>query len=365
MFGGSSRTPIAITFLVKNPENKKDKAQLKYHDIGDCLSREEKLEKIKSFHCIKGMEEKNKWKAIAPNKYGDWINQRDDSFYQFMPMGDKKSGNQNAIFSLYGHGVATSRDSWVYNFNKNQVKKNFENMIQFYNQELNRLKNKELNTKNIDQFINLNEKRIKWSSTLKRYFIGKRKGKFQNTHIRQSSYRPFTKSQLYFHTMFNDRVSQNPKFFLNKDIQNKVICVSGVGANTFSVLMTDTIPNGDYMPNGQCFPLYRFDDKTGDPQQSFIDENNCSYSIADSTLNRFKLHYKNLAKQKSPTNNIVQKNQRSITKEAYSIIFTVSFIQKITEKNINQTWIKTSPAFLWFQIFGNFQVLDESWLIFI
>ena len=317
VFGGSSRTPIAITFLVKNPERRNQQAKIKYHDIGDYLNREEKLEKIKSFHCIKGMEEKKKWKVIATDKYGDWINQRDDFFYQFMPMGDKKSGNQNAIFSLYAHGVATSRDSWVYNFNKNQVKKNSENMIQFYNQELNRLKNKELNSKNIDQYISLDEKKISWSRSLKADFVRKREGKFKRMHIRKSSYRPFMKSCIYFDRMFNEVQSQLQRIFPKEDMRNrnKVICVSGVGANTFSVLMTDTIPNGDYMPKGQCFPLYRFDDKTGDPQQSLIDENNCSYSIADSTLNRFKLHYKNLAKQKSPTNNIVQKIQISITKE--------------------------------------------------
>ena len=70
VFGGSSRTPIAITFLVKNPEGRKEQAKIRYHDVGDYLSREDKLEKVKNFHCIKGIEEKKEWKVIAPDKYG-------------------------------------------------------------------------------------------------------------------------------------------------------------------------------------------------------------------------------------------------------------------------------------------------------
>ena len=308
VFGQSTRNPVAITFLVKNPENKKEKAQIKYHDIGDYLSRDEKLEKIKNFHCIKGIEEKKKWKVIAPDKYGDWINQRDDSFDQFMPMGDKKLGNQNTIFSLYGHGVQTSRDFWVYNFNKNQVKRNSENMIQFYNQELKRLETKEFDAKNVDQFISLDKKKISWSSTLKAHFIRKKEGKFKRMYIRNSSYRPFTKSYLYFDNMFNHRISQNLKIFPKNDTKNKVICVSGVGEKNFSVLMTDSIPNVHYMPSGQCFPLYRFDEQLDNSQKSLLGDNDLPYNIADSTLNRFKYHYKKLT-------SLNTKNPEHMTKE--------------------------------------------------
>lgn len=291
VFGGSSRTPVAITFLVKNPENKKDTAQIKYHDIGDYLSRQQKLETVKNFGCVKGM--KRKWQIITPDKYGDWINQRDESFYQFMPIGDKKSGNQNFIFDLYSCGVKTNRDSWVYNFNKSQVKKNTENMIQFYNQELERLKNKELNTKNIDQFISLDEKKIKWSGDLKEEFLKGKSGAFNKNQIQISSYRPFTKSYLYYDNMFNNRISQNSKIFTKENIQNKVICISGIGAKTFSVLMTDVIPCVDYIEKSQCFPLYQFNDESDNSQQSLIDEGGPSYSITDRTLNRFRSYYQN------------------------------------------------------------------------
>ena len=47
IFGSGSRTPIAITLLIKNPADITKKASIYYNDIGDYLSREEKLLKIK------------------------------------------------------------------------------------------------------------------------------------------------------------------------------------------------------------------------------------------------------------------------------------------------------------------------------
>ena len=285
VFGGSSRAPIAITFLVKNPENQREKAQIKYHDIGDYLSREDKLEIIKDFSSIKNIA----WQDIIPDKHGDWINQRDDSFCQFLPLGDKKGKSSNSIFNLYGLGVATNRDSWTYNFNKNQVGKNMLSMIQFYNQELKRLNGKKMNYKNMNGFINLNSKKIQWSEGLKRNFLRGNRGVFKEKHIRKSSYRPFTKSFLYFDNLFNER--QREYLFLkfnNENIENKVICVSGKGAKSFSTLITNHISDLNYIQAGaQCFPLYWFD-KSGSLQEG----------ITNSTLDTFRNHYKGNSSKK-------------------------------------------------------------------
>lgn len=42
IFGGGSRAPIVIAVLVKNPDAKQN-GQIYFHDIGDYLSREEKI----------------------------------------------------------------------------------------------------------------------------------------------------------------------------------------------------------------------------------------------------------------------------------------------------------------------------------
>jgi len=53
--GSGSRTPIAITFLVRKPGEGERKAQIFYHDIGDYLSREQKLRLVSGFGSIDGV----------------------------------------------------------------------------------------------------------------------------------------------------------------------------------------------------------------------------------------------------------------------------------------------------------------------
>jgi predicted helicase len=47
VFGEGSKTRIVITLLVKNSKSK-TKNKLFYYDIGDYLSKEDKLKKIKN-----------------------------------------------------------------------------------------------------------------------------------------------------------------------------------------------------------------------------------------------------------------------------------------------------------------------------
>ena len=44
VFGGGSRAPVAITILVKNPNATHEGCKIQYRDIGDYLTREQKLE---------------------------------------------------------------------------------------------------------------------------------------------------------------------------------------------------------------------------------------------------------------------------------------------------------------------------------
>lgn len=52
IFGSGSRASIAITLLIKNPAHK-GKSTLHYYDIGDYLSREEKLKIVSDFGSYK------------------------------------------------------------------------------------------------------------------------------------------------------------------------------------------------------------------------------------------------------------------------------------------------------------------------
>ena len=74
--------------MVKNPDSTNKKATIHYHDIGDYLSREEKLKIITGLGSVGNP--RMSWKTIHPNKHGDWINHRNDAFESFIPLAPEK-----------------------------------------------------------------------------------------------------------------------------------------------------------------------------------------------------------------------------------------------------------------------------------
>ena len=131
VFGEGTRTPVAISLLVKNPA-RQDKGRLFYYDIGDYLSREEKLKVIADFASIGSIP----WRTLKPNDSQDWINQRDPAFDAFLPLGDKSNPDETTLFDLYSQGVLTARDTWAYSFSKDALTANMGRMIDFYNQQV-------------------------------------------------------------------------------------------------------------------------------------------------------------------------------------------------------------------------------------
>lgn len=265
IFGSASMTGIAITLFVKNP-NAKQRGQVFYHDIGDNLKQAEKLEKISGYASIGGITSAGGWQTIVPDAHDDWLNQRDDSFGEFIVLGDKK-GNGLKLFDNYSGGVKTNRDAWCYNAAKNCVQANMARTIAFYNEEVARFnhayagRDKSTREAAVDGFINTDPTKISWDFAQKIGIERRRQGIVNKTAIIPSLYRPFTKSWLYFDSFFNNRVYQMPRIFPDVAAENLVICVPGVGARSgFSVNISNKVPDVQAMDNGQCFPLYLYDD---------------------------------------------------------------------------------------------------------
>lgn len=267
VFGMGSRAPIAITLLVKNPKAKLH-GQIHFHDIGDYLSREEKLETIASFKSIVGISETDGWQGITADVHGDWLGQRDDSFEAYLVIGDKK-GQAKKLFENYTLGVATNRDAWCYNASPSHLTANLSRMIDFFNSEAERFNlahiglNKKEREATIDDFINSEPSRISWTVNLKQELARNKQFNFEPSCLTTGLYRPFTKQWLYFNRSLNEKVLQIPRIFPNVVTQNRIICVSGVGAkNGFSILIANVIPDLQVQFNGQCFPLYLYDEPT-------------------------------------------------------------------------------------------------------
>ncbi|MEB3191136.1 MAG: DEAD/DEAH box helicase [Snowella sp.] len=316
IFGSGSRASIAITLLVKNPENKGD-CQLFYHDIGDYLSREEKLKIIQDFVSIQGI----RWDTLRPNDSHDWVNQRDPAFDQFISLGDKKDKNSKTIFNLYSSGVKTNRDAWCYNFSHNEVVSNMSRMIDFYNQQVKAYKVLQGNKPEIEDFIDTDPKKISWTVNLKKDFDNNLIHFYETNAISLSIYRPFCKQWAYFDRNFNERPGQAFKIFPTLSCENLVICTTGIGAaKDFSALITNVVLNYHFHDTSQCFPLYTYEKQSdlGELfQSSQTGEYTCKENIPDSILTDFKNTY----------------NDRTFTKEdifyyVYGILHSPEYKQR-------------------------------------
>ncbi|CEH40405.1 conserved hypothetical protein [Xanthomonas citri pv. citri] len=266
IFGSGSRAPIAISLLVKNSQATAH-GRIFFHDIGDYLSREDKLEKIEAYASVGGIPEQG-WQRLVPDAHGDWLKQRDDSFGRFIVLGDKK-GDATKLFDNFSLGVVTNRDAWAYNQSKTKLTANMTGMIGFYNAEVARFDaaHPGLDTKarqeRVDGFIDSDPTRISWTRGLKQELGKDRTYAFEGECIVPSLYRPFTKQWLYFNRTFNEMVLQMPRIFPDAIADNLAICVAGVGAkHAFCALLVDTLPNLGMVDIGvtQCFPLYLYDE---------------------------------------------------------------------------------------------------------
>lgn len=282
IFGSGSRSPIAISILVKNPDAEKH-GQIFFHDIGDYLSREDKLNIVDDLRSIDGISAENKWRQLIPDEYGDWLNQRDASFDAFIQMGSKKNNNAAVIFANYSRGIETGRDAWCYNSSKDTLQKNLIKTINVYNSEIEKVS--ELNTapsvKDIVKFLNNDPQKISWTSSLYPKILNKVYSTFNGDRTVVSLYRPYNKQWLYFDSLMNHRTGQMKTIFPVKSAKNLLICVSGLGAKNFSTLITDTPPCLDNIEKGQCFPLYLYDE----------DGSNRRNAITDAGLRHFTSFY--------------------------------------------------------------------------
>lgn len=263
IFGSGSRAPIAISLLVKNPAAKRHGAIYLY-DIGDYLSREEKLARIKALGDLGGITAESGWTEIVPDHHGDWLRQRDEHVGNYIRLGDKK-GDVPGLFENFSLGVATGRDAWSYNASRVLLATNMRRMIEFYNGEVARYSTafkgiSKAQRPDVDTFIQIDRKKISWERGLKQKLAQERSLVFDDVNLVKGLYRPFTKQWLFFDRSVNAMVYQVPRLFPYAGAPNRVICLTGIGINKgFSCLMTDAIPDLQTFANGQCFPLYLYD----------------------------------------------------------------------------------------------------------
>tara|TARA_Y100000589_G_C27195711_1_gene646700 strand:+ start:207 stop:5123 length:4917 start_codon:yes stop_codon:yes gene_type:complete len=301
VFGHGSRTPIAITLLVKNPQVKTQKATIHYYDIGDYLSREEKLAIIKKFKTVANPQ--MPWRILQPNEHGDWLNQRNDVFDTFFLLGSKSKTETQLVFNIYSGGSITHRDAWVYSFSSVKLKSQMNSMIEFYNEQVDKFINQSEIT-NSEKFVSKDETKIKWNRKLYEHATKGIKHELHEEDVVISMYRPFVKQYYYYNKDFNWSRYLLPKIFPNKSKESLTICIEGVGSSKgFSVLISKNVTDFQTLMNSICFPLYYYEEREKNNPSLFDTPGESEYirrdGISDWILQRAQQQYnaKNISKE--------------------------------------------------------------------
>ena len=237
IFGQGTRTPIAISILIKDNSNKHE---LLYWDIGDYLSRKEKLSIIKKNGSIGKMD----WGVLKPDQYNDWINLRDPNYQNYPCI----AGEKDSPFLSNAVGISTNRDIWVSGFSKKAVLANTQKLINNYNVELKKKGGKGKKSEMRDP------SKIKWTANLDKKFKKGEEIKFNPQNLTLEMYRPFTKKWLMYDPNLVERPGQ---YFEKWGKENCVIYSTGRGiSRPFSSLVINVLPNLDLMEKGQGFIQY-------------------------------------------------------------------------------------------------------------
>ncbi len=245
VFGQGGRTTIAVTFLVKDPAHS-GPAMLRYRDIGDYLSREDKL-RIVDDSRIEAMD----WETITPNAAGDWINQRDPRYGTWQSIGGKDA--PDGIFRMRSRGLATARDAWVYSYSSTQLIQRVSEMVEYYNVQARIGAEPEF----------LDPTLFSWNRADKKNVVRNKTYTFNPGRIYQSTYRPFVKQYVYFDRQLNDMVYGLYDCFPTPAHDNLGLYIVGQGsAVPFSALVTDRVPNLHVTgagSGGQFFPRWTWE----------------------------------------------------------------------------------------------------------
>lgn len=257
IFDSGSRAPIAINIMARKKGGVGGKVF--FYDVGDYLSRAQKLEKISGLKSIDGIKSANAWQLISPDEHGDWLGQRDGNFADHILIAEKKGSSVKAIFNTYSMGLKTNRDDWVYNSSRIGLDAMLSNMVQFYNDEV--IRYREFgNSQPADDFVLKDKAQIKWTTDVLSDLEKGRISAVCKRDIRRTLYRPFSKQWAYANKTWNWTRHLMPSYFPSADENNIVICVTGNGSTKeFSALAINLLPDLEVVSKGQCFPRYLFE----------------------------------------------------------------------------------------------------------
>ena len=288
---------VSITLLVKTGEPI-DAPCIFYNNETELQSKAQTFDFLNRYQNVG----KVTWQEMQPNTKNTWITEGlQEDFDDLVPIGTKEVKEDNTstaetaegvIFKDFSLGVSTNRDFWVYSFNQDTLRNNVQHMIETYTAEVDRWKREVLEWKrgnvsepDINAFVLSDATKIKWSRDLKNKLKRGVNTEYVVHKVRESLYRPFTKTNLFLDKILIDSPGKFPTIFptLKTEAENQAICVAGIGDRKgFGCLATNRIPSIDLaFEKIQCFPYYVYNENG----------TNCRENITDWALVEFQNHY--------------------------------------------------------------------------
>ena len=293
---------VSINFLVKTGQPREGRARILYTDEAAALPKERTFQFLTDCAHVGNVT----WREIQPTARQVWLTEGlRPEFDTFIPMGTKaakatKGDVKGTIFNTFSLGVITARDAWAYHFKEAALRENMTRLIEFYNAEVGRWERRADRQLSVNDFVNTDRRKIKWTDRLKAAVEKGTQVEFSPEKIRLSLYRPFTKSHLYFDRLMNQRVYVFPSIFPTPETEqeNRVICVSGIASTKpFQVLMADVMPNNALLQLTQCFPFYTYDEDGSNRRENITDWalSHFRTQYADDTITKWDIFHYNYA----------------------------------------------------------------------
>lgn len=288
IFGQGSRAPVAISLLVKNPTSAM-RGQVFYNDVGDYLTREQKLAKVAAYRSVGGLTEANAWELVQADEHGDWINKRTIGFEANIAM----LGERDGIFEIATRGVETGRDAWVYNSSKVKLLRNCATTIDAYNECVEAFTQGKGDSE-VEKYYLEDGHKISWTATLRDSLKRKTVGRLQHDAVTCALYRPFSKVNLYFDRLLVHRSGKYNRIFPRFNDANKLIMVkqrwNGIGQ---LALMVDTFVDLQSDGGAQNFPLKLYEKIDADSGDLFAsDSASTDYRVKDGITDYGLKHFR-------------------------------------------------------------------------
>ncbi|MEI9416217.1 type ISP restriction/modification enzyme [Mesorhizobium sp. Cs1321R2N1] len=187
------QTGVAISFFVKR--HKQKGCKIFYARRPEMDTAEDKLSFLANSRASA-----ISYQRIEPDKNTNWVNLTENDWDHMISVADKKTkgakarSQEKAIFRLFGQGLFTGRDEWLYAPAEETLSKKVENFVEQYEVAL----QKETFAGSI----------LKLSRNLKRRLEQKKTEPFDVQRIAIANYRPFSRLYLYKSPLLIDERGQ-------------------------------------------------------------------------------------------------------------------------------------------------------------